>query len=219
MALAIALGPVWLNDARAVLIWCVNAMCIHTEKSIFSGPIVWLIWHRMVESMCCWNAYVTAEGDLVCVRIRECGDLNKICVCMCVLCIRACGFLSKGSCESFSQTAGGPICPLACPAMAGQISGHYGPDRYPSAPTRTHTHTLGAQEQPAAGGWQLDTAGSAWGLRGEGRRDLREGLEVWRWPLLQPKPGSLPTWAERESKKERQRKSETENTVSRYTSY
>ncbi|CAM4602586.1 unnamed protein product [Leuciscus chuanchicus] len=54
---------------------------------------------------------------------------------------KACGFLSKGSCESFSQTAGGPICPLACPAMAGQISGHYGPDRYPSAPTRTHTHT------------------------------------------------------------------------------
>ncbi len=145
--------------------------------------VLWHIWHRMVQSVCCWNAYVTAEGDSVCVRIRECVDLNKICVCMCVLCIRACGLLSKGSCESFSRTAGGPICPLARPAMAGQISGHYGSDRYPSAPTHTHTPTPGAQERPAARGWQLDTAGSAWGLREEGRRDLREGPEVWRWPL------------------------------------
>lgn len=65
---------------------------------------------------------------------------------MCVLCIGACGFLGEGSCESFSRTAGGPICPLARPVMAGQISGHHGPDRYPSAPTRAHTHT----ESPGA---------------------------------------------------------------------
>ncbi len=175
--------------------------------------VLWHIWHRMVQSVCCWNAYVTAEGDSVCVRIRECVDLNKICVCMCVLCIRACGFLSKGSCKSFSRTAGWPICPLAHPVMAGQISGHYGPDRYPSAPTHTHTPTPGAQEWPAAGGWQLDTAGSAWGLRGEGRPEGGAGgLEV---AVMQPKPGSLPTW--KVSEKEGQRK-EKQKTVSRYTS-